>query len=153
MRANNLRELERQLAPQLLDAIGADDSLRQLVANTVSKHVQSDVYTPYEPAEYKRRGIDGGLADPDNVERTGISASNSSIYLRYENITEGVDSLKGKEITDTIEEGIRENWMNPDGVWSLPRPFIEPATEELKNSNKLRNQLVTVLRSAGLDVK
>lgn len=153
MKANSLEELAKLLEPQLFDIIGADDTLRQLIGHSVSNSVEQNVYPMHTPQQYKRRGVNGGLADPDNVVRTGIGKANSKIQMIYENITEGVDTLKGEELTDTIEEGIRENWTNPNGAWSEPRPFIEPAIEELKGSNKLNNQLRTILKQSGLDIK
>jgi len=154
MKANNLDELAKMLAPQILNAIGADDSLRKIVAHSVSDSAQTEVYAKHpEPKSYKRRGIKGGLADPDNVVRTGIGMANDTIQIVYENLTEGVDNLKGEHITDVIEEGSEEAWANPDGVWSEPRPFIEPTIEKLKNGVQLNNQLKTVLRKSGLSVK
>lgn len=153
MKFNNLNSLEKALTGIVLDAVGSDDQLRKIIGQEESKKVESEVYNKYNPVAYKRRGLTDGLADPDNIERTGIASSGNKIQLIYENTTEGADTLKGEELTDTIEEGIKDNWANPDGVWSEPRPFIEPTIDSLRNDNKLRNGLVSILKRSGLDVK
>lgn len=153
MKHNSLDSLAKELTRELTNALGQDNSITKLIAQTVSDKVESEVYSKHDPKSYKRRGKKNGLADPENVERVSFGSANSTIQMVYENITEGADNLKGKELTDVIEEGDTSAWANPDGVWALPRPFIEPAIEELQESNKLRDQVVAVLRKSGLDVK
>jgi hypothetical protein len=153
MKHESLASLEKALTQDILNAVGSNDQLRKLIGQEESQKVQSEVYDKNEPSRYKRRGLADGLADPDNIERTSISSNGNKIQLIYENTTEGVDTLKGKELADTIEEGLLENWSNPNGIWSSPRPFIEPTIESLKNDNKLRDELVSILKKAGMDVK
>lgn len=153
MRYNDLKSMEKALTQQILSDTGKNDKLQKIIAKTVSNKAQTEVYDKFTPYYYQRRGIKGGLADPDNVERTSIGSSGNQIKLVYENTTEGVDTLQEQSLTDVIEEGRKEAWSNPEGVWSLPRPFIEPAIQELKDSDVLRNELVSILRESGLDVK
>lgn len=153
MQYSDLKSMEKALTQQILKDTGKNDKLQKVVAKEVSDKAQTEVYDKFTPYYYQRRGKRGGLADPENVERTFIGMSGNKIKLVYENTTEGVDTLQEQSLTDVIEEGQREAWSNPEGVWSLPRPFIEPAIQELKDSDVLRNELVSILRESGLDVK
>lgn len=153
MKASNLTQLESLILAQVQKQLATTDDVRSVVAKTVSEKVESEVYEKYSPEEYKRRGLRDGLADPDNVEITSIQSSGNKIQVILENLTMGDDSMKGEVITDTIEEGIEEDWNNPDGVWSEPRPFMEVANEELKNSGELNDAVKRALRKGGLQVK
>lgn len=154
MKFNNLEEIQAKFANDFVNIVGSQDDLRRVVGNKVSKKVMTEVYDKNSnPVSYKRRGVDDGLADPDNVELTSLQTNGQAVYIAYENLTEGVDTLTGEYLTDTIEEGISDNWNNPNGVWSRPRPFIEPAIEELKSETEVRDALVVMLRNSGYDAK
>jgi len=154
MKVHSLDELQKELSKDLMGVIDAQDLLQQVIGNKVSSKAKTEVYDKHpNPVSYRRRGVNGGLADPDNVERTSLQTNGTHIQAIYENTAEGVDTLKGQELTDTIEEGISGNWSNPDGVWAEPRPFIEPAVEELQSESELRSSLVTMLRQSGYSVK
>lgn len=153
IKVHSLDELQFEFSKGLVDVIGQQDLLREVIGDKVSSKVKSEVYDKHNPSHYKRRGIDDGLADPDNVERTSLQTNGTHIQAIYENTTEGVDTLIGQELTQTIEEGIKGNWSNPNGEWAEPRPFIEPAVEELKSESELRSTLVKMLRQSGYSVK
>lgn len=158
MQFTDLASIEKFLMRELGNDLGNNDQLQKpigkVVSSKVSDSVQSEVYSKYpRPRFYERRGLNGGLADPDNVERVSFEIGSNAIKLVYENTTEGADTLKGESLTEVIEEGIKDAWANPNGVWSEPRPFIEPAIKDLKESNLLRKELVNVLKDAGFEVK
>lgn len=153
MQYSDLKSLEKALTQQLTQDIGSNDKFQKAIGKKVSDSALTEVYDKFTPYYYQRRGKKGGLADPENVERMSIESSGNQIKLVYENTTEGVDTLQGQSLTDVIEEGKKDAWANPAGVWSDPRPFIEPAIQDLQDSNVLRNELVSILRESGLDVK
>lgn len=152
MKAQNLDDLAKQLAKLLPDIVVGNEDIMKVIAKTESDSVYENVYDKYTPTKYQRRGAKGGLADPDNMNLTYVQSGNFGVYMEFENRTKGVDTMKDKDIADTIIEGIEENWEQP-GEWSKPRDFITPAIEKLKEGTELRQAVVNSLKKNGLDAK
>jgi len=127
-------------------------NVRKTVGDTVSRNVESEVYAKYSPQEYERRGKNGGLADERNVEVVSVQSSGNTTQVLLENLTEGVDSLKGIPISDTIENTVPSSWYNPDGEWVNGRPFIDKSASELDSGSELRTALIKDLKLQNLDV-
>jgi len=153
MKYNSLNDIQKNLAYDILNKATQSDTLRQIIAQKESKNVEKHVYQAYKAKEYDNRGLSGGLADPDNVELVSAGSNGVGVKLVYENTTEGVDTLRGEELADTIIEGKAENFANPNGDWAESRDFITPTIEELKQGNDLRNGLIDLLRQSGYQVK
>jgi len=153
MKYSSLNDIQKNLTADILSKATQSDILRQIVAQTESKNVDKYVYQAYKAQEYDNRGLSGGLADPDNVELVSAGSNGVSVKLIYENTTEGVDTLQGEDLADTIIEGKAENFANPNGKWANKRDFITPTIEELKQGNDLRSGLIDLLRQSGYQVK
>lgn len=162
---SNLQDLQSYLkSPDLVNRVFTTERVRKLVAREVSKSVEEVVYKAYTPKLYTRRGKNGGLADPENVRFSKVEIIGDRISIFLENTTQGqtqfipiysngIDSLNGKEITDTIERGIESNWYRT-GEWSKPRPFIQRTIENIKaNPQPLVNAIKTGFRQAGISVR
>lgn len=109
--------------------------LERILANTMRDCVLSVVYDYYEPKEYERRGDDGGLSDTRNMIVSDVTIlGDGKVKLSFENITEGNDTLIEDFTVDTIEEGIKSNWMNPNGRWTDKRPFVEETANRLRQN-------------------
>ncbi len=167
----SLADLEKYIQSQLENQVQKDDNIREVVANTMSEAIQDNVYDAYKPKEYKRRGIAGGLADPDNVYITSVNSEGNNVKMEFMNLTTGqdeqlpiydhmIDSMYNKTIAETIEEGIKSNWYSPNEtdeygrVVSDPRPFTEETVRRLKsNSNELNDAVKRTLKNAGFEIK
>ena len=68
MICKNLKELEKELYKRINTAL--DTEVADTVKNVMSDHIRDDVYNKYKPEYYIRRGSNGGLADPENLNAT-----------------------------------------------------------------------------------
>lgn len=141
-----------------------DKGIEKVLAKEMSKAVQDVVYRHYIPVEYLRRGNDGGLSDVRNMKITKVEVDNGKVRVLFENLTLGqghfspvyehdYDSLRGQFITDTIEDGITENWYRT-GKWSEARPFIQITIQRIKaNPLPLINAIKSAYRKLGFEIK
>lgn len=152
----SLTEIQRYLEQNAMEVLKGSMALERVLANTMSQSVIDVVYNAYPEGEASRRGEkDYGLADPRNGEISDvIIESNGKVRLIFENIAEGEDTLKGEILIDTIEEGIKSNWNNPDGVWSEPRRAMEEASNRIRqNPSEVVNAIKQGLRERGMKVR
>ena len=136
-------------------ALAKSAEVERIMAEVMSQAVVDVVYGSYTPTQYERRMDDGGLSDPRNMGITDFGVnSNGDVFITFENLTEGEDSLQGKYITDTIVEGKKENWNNPNGEWSEPRDFIAETAKRLRdNPSELINAFKNGLKAKGMQVR
>lgn len=131
----DLKSLEAYLQKNMMQVAARSADIERIVAEAMSQAVVDVVYSYYSPTQYERRMDDGGLSDVRNV---GISdfgiKGDGSIFVTFENLTEGNDSMEGKFITDTIVEGRQDDWNNPNGKWSDRRDFIGEAARRLREN-------------------
>lgn len=153
MQFKNLADMQKGLISIIQDALVTTDDVRSEVARVESKAVEEYVYAKYTPEQYRRRGLNGGLSDPDNLELMEEGNNGKTIRLAFENTTMGNDSMEGEYISDGIETGEGMDWENSDGEWSNPRPFLIHATEELKSNDNLRQSVIKSLKSKKLNAK
>ena len=159
----DLNHLQRYLENNA-NQIFKDKGIEKVLAKEMSKAVQDIVYRHYIPVEYLRRGNDGGLSDVRNMKITKVEVDNGKVRVLFENLTLGqghfspiyehdYDSLKGDFITDTIEDGISENWYRT-GKWSEARPFVKTTIERIQaNPLPLVNAIKSAYRKLGFEVR
>ncbi|MCL1696258.1 MULTISPECIES: hypothetical protein [unclassified Lysinibacillus] len=156
-----LRYLERG---DIISTVFKNKSIENVLAKEMSKAVQDVVYRRYIPTEYLRRGNDGGLSDVRNMKITRVEVDNGKVRVLFENLTLGqgqfspiyehdYDSLRGQFITDTIEDGITENWYRT-GKWSEARPFVQETISRIQaNPLPLINSIKSAYKKLGFEVK
>lgn len=150
----SLASMELYLKERIADEIWKNQGIKDVIADEISQAVIDVVYTAHDPIFYERRMDNGGLSDVRNVDMSYIDIIGKSVSVTVENLTEGEDNMRGKFITDMIEEGQKEKWNNPNGEWSEPRPFMETARERLReDDSKLRNEIKITLNDVGLKLK
>ena len=149
----NLRELEKYIANNVPDIIMRDRNVERVLKGTMQQSVYDVVYGHYIPHQYKRRGNNGGLRDTRTMEITEAIIKNGKFQMIFENLAEGSDTLKGQYLSDTIIEGIEDNWQKK-GVWSEPRDFIsETMNRILADPSHLINAVKKAFIKAGFKVK
>lgn len=151
----DLDSLLAYLQTNTAQALAKSAEVERIMAEVMVQSVIDVVYGSYTPTQYERRMDDGGLSDPRNMGITdyGIDG-NGNVFIRFENLTEGEDSLQGKYITDTIVEGRKEDWNNPNGEWSEPRDFIAETAKRLRdNPTELINAFKSGLKSKGFSIR
>lgn len=151
----DLDSLLAYLQTNTAQALAKSAEVERIMSEVMSQAVVDVVYGSYTPTQYERRMDDGGLSDPRNMGITdyGIDG-NGNVFIRFENLTEGEDSLQGKYITDTIVEGRKEDWNNPNGEWSEPRDFIAETAKRLRdNPTELINAFKSGLKSKGFSIR
>lgn len=150
---NNLDELELYLQKNVMDILAKDASIERILAETMSQSVIDVVYGSYTPEQYERRMDEGGLSDIRNYVISDYGIKDGNVFLIFENLTEGSDSMKGKFIGDMIEYGIEDLWNNPNGEWSKPRPFSQETANRIKaNPAELLSAIKTALTTRGFTV-
>ena len=150
----DLSSLEKYLTQVIGEISSNSMDLEDKMSETMREAVIDIVYNAYSPTQYKRRGDDGGLSDTDNMIITSADMRNGKVLLTFENITSGVDTLAGKRLDETINDGIKGNWANPNGSWSEPRRFIEETRERLQQkSGELARELEKELKRAGFKTR
>lgn len=157
----NPKQLEGYVINKLANELFFSSNLQDAMAETMQEVIIKNVYDAYTPDNPNaRRGNNEGFADMDNMEFTSVDVSNGAVRLVFENITEGKDSMKGQEMTDSFEQGIKGDWVNPNAtdaqgrVVSDARPFIDSTAEQLnKDKGKLVDALKKDLRKLGFEVK
>jgi len=161
----DLNQLQRYLERgDIINTIFRDKNIEKVLAKEMSKSVRDVVYARYTPKQYNRRGDDGGLSDMRNMHITKVEIVNGKVRILFENLTMGqthfspiyehdYDSMRGQFITDTIEDGISENWYR-QGVWSNARPYVQKTIERIQaNPTPLINAIKSAYRKIGFEVK
>lgn len=165
IQAKDLNHLQRYLTRgNIVNTVFKDKGIEKVLAKEMSKAVQDIVYRHYVPVEYLRRGNDGGLSDVRNMKITKVEVDNGKVRVLFENLTLGqghfspiyehdYDSLRGQFITDTIVDGISDNWYR-SGKWSESRDFVKKTIESiLDNPSYLTDAIKSAYRKAGFTVK
>ena len=168
----SLKEIEEYMkSHEIRNRVFRDEGIRQVLAHEMSEAVHDVVYANYTPKSYQRRKDAGGLSSQANMYVTHVEIFIGDIVVFFENLTMGqrhdlpiydepIDSLDGQFITDTIVEGIKNNWYYPeekdkfDRIPSVPRDFI---TETIKNIKANPAPLIKAIKRAykkvGFDIK
>ncbi len=138
MTFNNLNDLFRYIDQQ------TQDTMRNEVAETakdsMSKTVNSAVYGAYQPEYYRRRGLNGGLADKDNYTVEDIQ--NGIIITNNTPLDRGGNEPR---LDDIICNGL--------GRQPFPRDFYSETENELLRTQAHKEALKRGLRDRGIDVE
>ena len=143
----NLTQLEQAYKVALADVINSE--LIPFIVETWLDYQDELVYKAYEPKQYKRRGKDEGLADPDNIQVEINDRDKVREYI-LSNVTEGAF---GDNLINDIIEGT--GWSYGD--WSVgARPYTEITVEDLKRGVSRETMLDILhkgLRQRGFNIK
>lgn len=153
---NSIKEIEEYLKHNVAEIVRQSPEIERVLESVMRQKVMEVVYGAYEPSKYKRRKDEGGLSDPRNFAITSVDIIGNNILLKYENLTEGNDSLRGEYIGDLIEygQGYNGKTWSREGKWSKPRPFAEEAQKFLRdNPQGLKRALRKSLTEAGFRVR
>ena len=154
-----LDALQAYLEKNVHHVMNRSAELERVLSDEMSQAVWDVVYAGYiSPPEvenpYERRMDDGGLSDVRNMEIVSVTVENGKIRLLFENTAQGNDSMSGKFISDTIIEGIKENWSNPNGSWTDPRDYVSETVRRLKeNPEELANAIREGLIAKGMKIR
>lgn len=141
--------IERNVVPKFIE----NGQIESVLQTAMRKAVYEAVYQEYTPREYKRRNTKGGLGDRNLMQITNAILVDGNFSIMFENLAKGNDTLRGEFLAETIEEGIRSNWNNPNGEWSKPRPFTDKMYENiLANPRPLIEAVKKAFKSAGFKV-
>lgn len=132
----NLNQLAKFIKDTVPSKILSEKKVENLLRNELRKSIIDVVYNAYEPEKYDRRKSDGGLADPRLMQIVDALVDGDTFKIVFQSIAEGNDTLKGEYLSETIIEGIKENWENPNGEWSEPRDFISAMYANIKSNPK-----------------
>lgn len=160
IQVKNLKELENVLKAQFNDNKFFTSHLQDKSAEMMSERIKENVYGGFTPSEYNRRGDAGGFSDPTGIQFTDINDTGNGLLIKLENMNTGNDSMAGKTLTDMFENGVRDNWDNPDAmdaygrIVSDKREFISDTISDMnQNKGELVEALRKDLKELGFDVK
>lgn len=128
------------------------DEVLEEVKSIELEYVKADVFAPYSPKIYKRRGI-GGIGDPNN-----IIGKVSNMELEVDNITQFNDdygsSNHGVGLADLINDGDNPYGYYYDypGSFNLARPFLDDTIEEVEQTDSIENALKKGLEKRKYDI-
>lgn len=130
---STLQELNIFIQNNLPKTIIDDRKVEKTLREVMIQSIKEVVYDAYTPSQYKRRGINGGLLDHNLMQITEAMMQGNTFVILFENLAKGNDTLEGKYLSETIENGIKENWSR-QGEWSNPRPFVKEVTTRITNN-------------------
>lgn len=150
----DLASLEREIQNTLPQLLINEKGIADVLKKTMNNAVNEVVYKHYLPTQYQRRKNDGGLSDIRLMQFTDAFMQGNEFYMIFENLARGVDTLKGEYISETIENGLEENWAMPNGAWSDKRPFVyQTAQNIMANPSHLIDAIKKAFIKAGFEVR
>ena len=141
----NLKQLEKFVQKKVESAVKSP-FVDSVFSQAMQESVEVEVYSYYQAQEYENRFDKDGLSDMSNMQFTSHKKEGKTIVSNFENLTVGVDSMKGQYLSEMIENGSDTAWSTPDGAWSDPRPFAKATADRLNNS-EYNNYLKVVLET------
>ena len=146
--------LEQYLLKNFQQVLAKSKDVERIMAEAMSQAVLDVVYAYYLPKQYERRADEDGLSDVRNMGITNYGINeDGDAYIIFENLTEGNFTLEGKYTTDTIVEGIEENW-DFTGRWMDRRDFVSETAKRLReNPFPLLDAFKKALIAKGFNVK
>jgi len=141
------------------------NEISQVAKREISKSVETNVYSMYQPSKYWRRKYsEHGLADKTNINTTLINSGELMItddapFNPYNNdgtykppAEEGQIETGEIDMSKSLGYNIEYGWGNQNTDYSEPRPFMMMAKRELDNGI-VRSALKKGLLKRGLNVK
>ena len=141
-------------------------SVRDEMREALSEHVTKDVYDAYDPIQYSRRKLDGGLQgqalDATSHAEGSLDGKSYRLYIEFKPNgnhpdeaqwrAEGVSPVHGDDLIGRIE-----NW-NPK--YSFPprnkplprRPFWQKFVEEMVDNGAIEYYFAAAMRAEGENV-
>lgn len=155
----SLKDLEKYLQQQVNKSLERD--VTPVVKKIMIEQIEDTVYSAYSPSEYKRRGQDEGLADPENIggvmvgntlEVINATQTNPDIYINHERYD---SQNEGDYLTPIIEYGQGYDFARENGNagYERPRPFISNTREKLKSTGAHVTALKKGLKKRGINVE
>jgi hypothetical protein len=138
---NSLKDLEKFLNEKIKKSLAKE--VADVARDTMSDHVQSDVYNKYEPSQYQRTG--------DLYKDISTTMKNDNTLV-IENTAR--DEESGRLIAPIVEEGVGYEWESSRiyQMQPFPRPFVENTAKELENG-KAKESLKQGLKRQGIDIQ
>lgn len=169
MRVSNLKELEKELQKRINNALNSE--VADVVSNTMTSHIITDVYDVHEPEVYTRRLNssrygNSGLLDSENIvayaDHGTLTVKNITLGDKYVSITKY--TATGHTSTPTISKnynkpiaGVIETGQGYDiHGWEysgVPRPFMRNTYEDLRSNHYHTIAMKNGLKRQGLEVK
>lgn len=148
----------KDLTAFLQDVINMEleDSVSQVIKDSLSSSAESNVYGVYSPHVYSRRH---SLSDQGNMDSKLIADGILEVRMVAE-FNDGYDSdNSGDQLAGLVEYGHGWNgyyYDYPDtkdgeNAYVSPRPFIQPVRDEI--GNDLKDIMRQALKNAGLKVQ
>jgi len=135
------------------------NEMTDTIKETISEHVQSDVYGAYNPKHYMRRGDVGGLGDIDNlhseVGNLTLTVENFTALNPYRDVGNTYvpwpeSPWGGGNLSPMIING----YSHPvGGPYNAPRPYMEKANSSLHSSGKISRTLIDGMVKRGFKKK
>ena len=142
MAVKTLSELINNLQ-KVVDSV-LEKEVTDSVRKQMLKAIDVEVYKSYSPTSYERRGVNGGLKDPDNIIGVLDGHGKISIYnatLPNKSAIYGTPTYQNDtDLSRWIEYGLVPNPFNYNVYsWMLPRPFMKTTIEMLaQNKNHVK---------------
>lgn len=126
---------------------GIQSAMEGPVADTakafLSEAVETEVYEKYEPQVYRRKGLHGGLADPENMDARYDA---KDMTLEVEDVRR--DDNTNRLVAPVVESGRGYDYFSPGA-----RPFHRTAEKNMARSGAFEQALDYGLRRAGFETK
>lgn len=155
----DLKKMQEYMEVSFPTILFNDKKFESVLRNTMRQAVQDVVYKSYTPEMYDRREDNNGLSDTRLMQITDAMVTNGNLHIIFQNLAKGNDSLSGQYLAETIENGIRKNWDNPDTTDkqgrkpSVPRPFVQETMNMIKaNPQPLVEAVKDAFRKVGFKV-
>lgn len=144
----SIKEMQSFIEKVIPTRILTDRKVENVLRSNLSKSIINTVYKEYQPKVYERRGKVGGLADESLMQIVDAFVDGGKFKVIFQSIAQGNDTLSGQLLSETIIDGIKDNWNNPNGEWSEPRDFIEDMYSEITANPK---PLIKAVKQAFID--
>lgn len=140
---NSIAALQKEMQRRI--NIALEGEAKQVVEDTMKKHVQDDVLGAYEPVMYERRGS-GGIDDETNIKSTvrdhvltvkDVAPLEGPRVPGY--IASRASQTEFAKLLEGYGKGIADPWGSRYTNWRKPRPFVTNAKEEVARSNSRAN--------------
>lgn len=144
----NIKEMQSFIEKVIPTNILTAKKVENVLRSNLSKSIKEVVYNEYQPTKYERRGNVGGLADESLMQIVDAFVDGGKFKIIFQSIVQGNDTLSGQLLSETIIDGIKDNWGNPNGEWSEPRDFIEDMYNQITSNPK---PLIKAVKQAFID--
>lgn len=140
----SLKDLFKSLEKKIEKAV--QEKVPQVVEDEMISKIKTEVYAKYEPQEYVRKGVSGGLIDPENIESVNVPGG-----VRIRNIRDDIsdETNEYRDVARIVEYGGPYEYS----VDIDPRPFTEATRESLRESGKHIDAVRKGLKEQGLKVE